>query len=183
MPEESVLEITIRPSKSLTPSEMQEADALDRLAFYEEGGEDNNGDDIQWIEESNYHVMGYVGGRLVSQIILSSQDILAGSQSLRIAGVGGVATHPDWRRLGFARRLLKAAEDLIRSEGGYDFAMLFCDPKMIPYYASCGYIQVLNPIFIIQRGQRVEFVDYQMVLPISGKSWPEGVVDIPGRPW
>jgi GNAT superfamily N-acetyltransferase len=182
MPEDPLFEISIRSSKSLTPAEQQEIDGLDKLAFYEEGGEDYN-HDIQWIEESDYHVLGYVDGTLVSQVILSSQHILAGSQSLYIAGVGGVGTHPSWRRRGFARRLLKAAEDLIRSEGSYDFAMLFCDPKMIPYYASCGYIQVLNPIFIIQRGQRVEFDDHQMVLPISGKPWPEGVVDIPGRPW
>jgi len=185
MPEDPLLEIIIRPSKSLTAAEAQEADGLDKLAFVEEYNDDSNdsNDSIEWIEESNYRVLGFVGGRLVSQVILSSQDILIGSQSLSIAGVGGVGTHPDWRRRGFARRLLKAAEDWIRSEGCYDFGMLFCDPEMIPYYASCGYIQIYNPIFIIQRGQRVEFVDHQMVLPISGKPWPEGVVDIPGRPW
>jgi predicted acetyltransferase len=182
MPEDTVLEISIRPSKKLTPAEAHETEILDKLAFAGEGGEEYD-DGIQWIEESKWHVLGRVGGVLVSQVIVSDQHITIGGQSLSIAGVGGVGTHPDWRRRGFARHLLKAAEDLVRTEGGYDFGMLFCDPKMIPYYASCGYIQIFNQIFIIQRGQRVAFIDHQMVLPISGKLWPEGVVDIPGRPW
>ena len=182
MSEDPLLEISIRPSNSLTEEEAREVEILDKLAFFEEGGDDND-DGIQWIEESDWDILGCVDGKLVSLVILSKHIIRVGSQSLTIAGVGGVATHPDWRRQGFARRLLKAAEDLMRSEGCYDFGMLFCDPKMIPYYSNCGYTQIHNPLFIMQRGQRVAFDDNEMVLSISGKPWPEGVVDIPGSPW
>lgn len=182
MPENPVLEISIRSSNSLTKEEAREAEILDKLAFFEEDSDDYD-DGIQWIEESNWDILGCVDGKLVSHIILSKHIIRVGSQSLTIAGVGGVATHPDWRRQGFARRLLKAAEDLMRSEGCYDFGMLFCDTKMIPYYSRNGYTLVHNPLFIMQRGQRVPFNDNKMVLPISGKPWPEGVVDIPGSPW
>jgi len=182
MPEDPLLEIAIRSSNSLTEEEAREAEILDKLAYVEEDGDDCD-DGIQWIEESNWDILGWVDGKLVSHVILSKHVIRVGSQSLTIAGVGGVATHPAWRRLGFAGRLLKAAEDLMRSEGCYDFGMLFCDTEMIPYYSRNGYTLVHNPLFIMQRGQRVPFDDNELVLPISGKLWPEGVVDIPGSPW
>jgi predicted acetyltransferase len=179
--EEARLHITIQSSDSFGGELEKELDALDHAA-YSIYAEDEN-DDIQWAESASWHVLGRINGKLVSKIGIVDRTILVGGQSLSIAGVGGVGTHPQFQRRGFAREMLKAAADEMRLRGSYDFAMLFCSSHMIPYYAKSGYCQIQNPIYILQRGQRVLFEDHQMVLPLSGKPWPEGEADLNGPPW
>lgn len=179
--EETRLQITFQDVDSLSAELKEEIDAVDHLAFCYQEGEDDDG--IEWANSSTWFVLGRLDGRLVTQIGVLNRMIQAGGQELSIAGVGGVATHPDFQRRGFAAHLLQAAAEQMRRLGGYDFAMLYCNPKLIPYYAKSGYRQVVNPIYILQHGQRVLFEDHQMVLPLSGKLWPEGDVDVNGPPW
>jgi GNAT superfamily N-acetyltransferase len=179
--EETKLQITFQDVACLSKELQEEIDAVDHLAFCYQGAEDD--DSIEWANSSTWFALGWLGGRLVTQFGVLNRTIQAGGQNLSIAGVGGVATHPDFQRRGFAADLLQAGADQMRRLGGYDFAMLYCNPKLIPYYAKSGYRQVVNPIYILQHGQRVLFEDHQMVLPLSGKPWPEGDVDVNGPPW
>ena len=178
---ETELHITFQDTDSLSKELREEIDTVDHLAFTMDGEEDD--DNIEWAASSTWFVLGRLGGRLVSLIGVLNRTISVAGQNLAIAGVGGVATHPDFQRRGFAASLMQAAAEQMRRLGGYDFAMLYCSPEMIPYYAKCGYRQVLNPIYILQHGQRVLFEDHQMVLPLSGKPWPDGDVDVNGPPW
>jgi aminoglycoside 2'-N-acetyltransferase I len=179
--EESKLQITFEDVDSLSMELREEIDRVDHLAFTMDGGGDN--ESIEWAMSSTWFALGRLGGRLVTQFGVLNRIIQVNGQKLSIAGIGGVATHPDFQRRGFAANLLQAGSDQMRRLGGYDFAMLYCDPKLIPYYAKSGYRQVLNSIYILQHGQRVLFEDHQMVLPLSGKPWPEGDVDVNGPPW
>jgi GNAT superfamily N-acetyltransferase len=179
--EQTELQITFQDADSLSKELQEEIDAVDHLAFCMDGVGDDNG--IEWAMSATWYVLGRLGGRLVSQIGLLNRTIQVSGQSLTIAGIGGVATHPDFQRRGFAAILMQAAAEQMRRLGGYDFAMLYCDPKLIPFYAKSGYRQVLNRIYILQHGQRVLFEDHQMVLPLSGKPWPDGDVDVNGPPW
>ena len=181
LPEETKLQITFQAADSLTKELDEEISAVDHLAFSMDGEGDD--EDTEWAMSSTWFVLGRLDGRLVSQVGVLDRTIQVGGQSLSIAGVGGVATHPEFQRRGFAEVLLQAAVEQMRQRGSYDFAMLFCEPKMIPYYAKRGYTQIHNPIYILQGGQRVLFEDYEKVLPLSGKSWPEGDVDVNGPPW
>ena len=180
LPEETRLQITFQTSDCLEDELEREIDTLDHLAFSEGGEEDNS---IEWAMSSTWYALGRLDGRLVSQIGIVDRTIQAGGQTLSIAGVGGVATHPDFQRRGFARVLLQAAYEQMRQRGGYDFAMLFCGTLMIPYYTKRGYCLVHNPLYILQSGQRVLFDSNKMVRPLSGKPWPEGEVDVNGAPW
>jgi len=184
MQEGTKLQITIQDADCLSKELKDEIDIVDHLAFCVDGQENDDG--IEWSMSSTWFVLGRLGDKLVSQIGIVDRTILAGGQSLVIGGVGGVATHPDFQRRGFAAMLLQAAAEQMRRRGSgdpYDFAMLFCDPKLIPYYAKSGFRQVNNPIYILQSGRRVLFEDHQMVLPLSGKPWPEGDVELNGPPW
>ena len=179
--EETKLQITFADVVSLSKELREEIDLVDHLAFSYQGEEEDNG--IEWANATTWFTLGWLGGRLVSLLGVVDRTIYIGGQSLSIAGIGGVATHPEFQRRGFAANVLQAAAEQMRRLGGYDFAMLYCDPKLIPYYAKSGYRQVLNRIYILQHGQQVLFEDHQMVLPLSGKSWTDGDVDVNGPPW
>jgi predicted acetyltransferase len=179
--EETGLQITFQDVDSLSKEQREEIDTVDHLAFTQDGEEDD--DSIEWSMSSTWYALGRLEGRLVSLIGVLNRTISVAGQSLVIAGIGGVATHPDFQRRGFAASLLQAAAGQMRRLGGYDFAMLYCSPEKIPYYAKSGFRQVLNRIYILQHGQRVLFEDHQMVLPLSGKPWPDGDVDVNGPPW
>jgi GNAT superfamily N-acetyltransferase len=180
--EKPSLKIEVHLSSTLPKEVEQQIDVLDHMSFFEDGEEDF-GNGIEWADSSHWEVLGWFAKQLVSRISVIKREIRIGDQTYIIGGIGGVATHPDWRRHGFARALMQAVEDLIRSEVKVDFGMLFCGEKMIPYYAHCGYIQVFNPLYILQKGQRLPFSDNKMVLAISGKAWPDGEVDVQGPPW
>ena len=183
IPEKEKLQITFEVADSLSKEQREEIDAVDHLAFSMEGGDDES---IEWAMSSTWFVLGRLGGRLVSLIGVLDRTIQVAGQNLAIGGIGGVATHPDFQRRGFAAMLLQAAkEEMLRrsSSHSYDFAMLFCDLKKATYYAKQGYYLIHNPIYILQSAGRVLFEEYQMVLPLSGKPWPEGDVDVNGPPW
>lgn len=50
-----------------------------------------------------------IRGQLVCYVGMTVRTILVNSESLKIAGVGFVCTHPDWRRLG----LMRATMDIV----------------------------------------------------------------------
>ena len=181
---ETPLQIIIQTTASMTKDLQHEIDYLDYLAFAI--NDDKEEDFNNWAIASTWYVMGRLGGVLVSQIGIVDRTVQVGGQSLLIAGVGGVATHPQFQRRGFTGVLLQTAQEQMRQRGPgdrYDFAMLFCSDHMVRYYTKRGFSEVPNPVHILEAGKWILFEDHRMVLPLSGKPWPEGEVDVSGRSW
>ena len=184
LPGENQLQIIIQTTASMTMDLQHEIDYLDYLAFAI--NDDKEEDFNNWAIASTWYVMGRLGGVLVSQIGIVDRTVRVGGQNLSIAGVGGVATHPQFRRSGYTGVLLQTALEQMRQRGTgdtYDFAMLFCSDPMLPYYTKRGFCEVFNPVHILEAGQWILFEDHRMVLPLSGKPWLEGEVDVSGRSW
>jgi predicted acetyltransferase len=178
---ETPLQVIVQTTASMGKALENEINYLDYLAFAI--NDDKEEDFNDWAMSSTWYVMGRLGGRLVSQIGIVDRTVHVGEQSLSIAGVGGVATHPQFRRRGFTDVLLQTAVEQMRQHHAYDFAMLFCSDHMVHYYTQRGFSQVPNPVHILQSGQWILFEDHRMVMPLSGKPWPEGEVDVNGRSW
>ncbi|MEA1904600.1 MAG: GNAT family N-acetyltransferase, partial [Candidatus Hadarchaeota archaeon] len=76
-----------------------------------------------WFEPKNTLVL-LSRGRLVGSLQLFPKPVRIGGASVRMGGVGNVATHPGYRGRGHATRLLEETIQLMR-DGGYGFSVLF----------------------------------------------------------
>jgi GNAT superfamily N-acetyltransferase len=171
------IDIQIKPNDSLSPPQLQEIDALLKLAF-----KDEVDSGFDW-DQPGLHVTASDSGKLISHVGILFRQIQVGSQMVRVGGISDVGTHPDWRCRGIAHILLKAAGEYLRKDGKYQFAMLFCNESLIHYYASLAYKKVDAPLFITSRGKHIQINEIKMILPFFGNTWPEGEIDLLGLPW
>ena len=69
----------------------------------------------------------------------TSATITWNGRKLHIGGIGGVITHPDHRRHGYASVALNAAVQTMRDHEAVEFALLFCEPHNFAFYQSRGW--------------------------------------------
>jgi aminoglycoside 2'-N-acetyltransferase I len=175
------LQIVSKIFAELTVDEKRQFEELDRIAFPEveesESFEDNTSD------SPGFLFFGKVNGIIISKVSLIKRIVQVGNEDVTIGGIGGVATHPDYRQRGFAGILVEKAGSYLKSHLEYEFGLLFCDPKKIPYYGQFGYKVVDNPLYIRLNGKRLLFEDTKMVLSLRSKPWLDGDVDVNGPSW
>jgi aminoglycoside 2'-N-acetyltransferase I len=107
-----------------------------------------------------------------------------GSRPVRLGGIGGVSTRTPWRKRGLAEAAMKVAQAYLRDPLGVAFGLLVCDEKMVPYYAKFGWKRVTVPMWIEEQPKgRVLFPGPVMILAVCGQDWPEGEIDLKGKPW
>ncbi|HIE08873.1 MAG TPA: GNAT family N-acetyltransferase [Armatimonadetes bacterium] len=78
-------------------------------------------------------------GRAISRVVVLDLKMRIGRAVVRVAGVGGVWTHPDHRLKGYARRVMESALAYMAEEG-FDISLLFGIPE---FYNKFGYASVL----------------------------------------
>jgi aminoglycoside 2'-N-acetyltransferase I len=177
---EKALQIVWKSDDEFSPDEKKQLDLIYTLAFHDEEPDKEN---IEW-EWPFYHYLGKIDGVIVSNVGIVRKEITVKGRTIVVGGVGGVVTHPDWRRMGFARLLMdKAEEYLRRNSSEYEYGMLFCDKKMVPYYGKGGWVQIENLVYITWKKERKISDEICMVLQLSEKEWPPGEVDTQGPPW
>ena len=116
-----------------------------------------------------------VDGRIVSYVRVPDRPIQIGKAVVRMGGVGGVSTHPDYRHRGYSTAVLK---DAIRymEEQGYDLSMLFTGIQ--PFYARLGWVPFPEHTFSIAlRGTRT-FGDAYGVRAFEVERDIEGVIHV-----
>ena len=75
-------------------------------------------------------------GRLVSYVQVTDRTIRIGKCAVRMGGVGGVCTHPDYRRRGHSEAVLRDAVAYME-RAGYDLSMLYT--RFHKHYAKVGW--------------------------------------------
>jgi nodulation protein A len=141
-----------------------------------------DGDDTQWAQ-SDWHVLVWEGDEIVSHVEIVERTASVGGQPVRLGGIGGVSTLIAWRKRGLAEAALKTAVDTLRNPLAVDFGLLVCGEVMIPYYSKFGWKLIGRPMWIDQPKGRELFTDPIMILPMSKDEWPDGEIDLCGRPW
>ena len=176
------LQIEILHSDKISAGLDGQIDQLDHLAFSGESHDDPEFNSIAWADH-DWMALGFVDETLVSQFCLLKREILVGGAPLLVAGIGGVATHPDWQRRGLASRLLRASEAFMRDELRVPFGLLICADQTQPLYARCGWQTVAHSLNFTQNERQRQLDTCVMILPLANQPWPTGLIDLCGLPW
>ncbi|CAN5241532.1 GNAT family N-acetyltransferase [soil metagenome] len=121
--------------------------------------------------------------QVVCHVGIYRREVTWNGHKLRAGGIGGVLTHPDFRRRGFASVALNAAVQTLKDERATDFAILFCEPHNVAFYAGRGWKPFLGEIYAEQPGGRVRF---DAILPqvfYLKRAPHDGEIDLCGLPW
>jgi GNAT superfamily N-acetyltransferase len=131
--------------------------------------------DLRVLVESDEQVVCHVG--------IFRREATWNGRKLRVGGIGGVATHPDFRRRGLASVALNAAVQTLKDERATDFAMLFCEPHNEAFYAGRGWKRFAGEVWAEQPAGRTRF-DVMLPMVFYLKRAPhEGEIDLCGLPW
>jgi GNAT superfamily N-acetyltransferase len=170
------MEIEVKRTDELTEPARAHIDAWLIQQFGDESG------DYEW-SDVDWHVMLRVDGQLVSHVEIVERTGTVDGRPVRLGGIGGVVTLPEWRGRGLATAGLERAAALMRDELQVAFGLLICDERTIPFYSRLGWQVVEGPLMFDQPSGKVVFDGVTMVLPCVQQEWPEGTIDLCGFPW
>jgi aminoglycoside 2'-N-acetyltransferase I len=120
---------------------------------------------------------------LVCHVGIHRRQATWNGRAVRIGGIGGVLTHPAFRRRGLASVALNAAIQTLKDERATDFALLFCEPHNEAFYRGRGWKAFSGEIFAEQPGGRIRFEVLTPLVFYLKRAPHEGVIDLCGLPW
>lgn len=137
---------------------------------------------IEWAR-ADLRILIEQSERLVCHVGVYFRTVIWKGRKFQIGGIGGVATHPDSRRLGYASIGLDAAIQTLRHHDAIDFALLFCEPHHVAFYEARGWHRFGGETFAEQGGEKVIF-DAMASYVFDLKRGPrDGTIDLCGLPW
>jgi hypothetical protein len=131
----------------------------------------------------NLHVILEVDGQAMSHVGLLEHNVNVAGQSVRVGGVGGVATNGEMHGRGYAQKTMRYAERVMCEEMKVEFGLLFCLDRLKPFYERQNWQLVQEPVEFEQPSGKMISPLNVMVLPCRGRTWPAGAVDLCSLPW
>ena len=122
--------------------------------------------------------------RVLAHVGLVDRWASLNGTDVKIGGIGGVMTHPEFRNQGFAREAIHRSLGFFQEQADFDMALLVCEPALIPFYGKLGWRSFPGKLLVTQRGHATEFTfNLPMLFPIRGPYENDGVLDLQGPPW
>ena len=170
--------VTLYPDAELPDALKPVLDAWSKVCFPDAHG-------ITWTYETPWHAVVYADDAPVSYLDILVRDCTVGGQLLRLAGIGGVMTPPEFRGHGYASRALDVAADFMRTRLDAPFALLVTGDDRIPFYGRLGWQQIHAPLRFFQPDglDRSDQIAVIMILALRDDPWPPGLIDLCGLPW
>jgi GNAT superfamily N-acetyltransferase len=177
------MRIDVRPVAELTAEEQAALRALSAAVYPPEVAASWPGRAIEWAAPQWAVICWDDDGQALAHAGAVVRDGRADGSPARIGGVGGVKTHPRARRQGLAVQAIRRAIDLFRGQG-VDFALLVCEPHLVPYYERLGWETHAGNLLVRQHGETVRFtLNLPMTHPVGTFCPPGVVIDLMGPPW
>ena len=137
---------------------------------------------IQWARP-DWAVMVWEEDELVSNVHIIERTANVGSESVRLGGIGNIATKVEWRERGYSGAALKVGQDFLLEPLRVDFGLMITTDEMIPRYNKSGWSVVAHSLSVDQPDGKVKMNYAVMVLPVLKQEWPKGEIDLCGLPW
>jgi GNAT superfamily N-acetyltransferase len=106
-----------------------------------------------------------------------------GTRRVQFAGFGSVITVPHAQRQGHASTLIERATQFVFDEWRVDAGLLFCLPRMLPYYQRLGWVALEHAVLIDQRSGRVAAPIPTMVYPADRCPRLDAPIELESAPW
>ena len=138
---------------------------------------------IRWANADLRVLVETAEGELACHVGITTRIAKWNNRMMNIGGIGGVATHPDHRRHGYASIALNAAIQTLRDREDVQFAVLFCEPHNVAFYEARGWHRFVGEVWCEQPEGRVRFeVMAPFTFDIKGGAGG-GILDLCGLPW
>lgn len=132
-----------------------------------------------------YSAVMFAGKNVCANVAVVDRVIRIGNEEFRIAGIGSVCVHPDYRGKALNKSVLNAAMDEAE-KAGFDFGLLFTGESIKKVYEQAGWIEITGQKFVyIQESRQLEMAkeQVQMYYPLGRKDFPPGLVNLLGVDW
>lgn len=176
------MQIEIQARAKLTVDQERALDTLSR-AVYPPSVTVDSAHTVQWAA-TQWAVLIWDEANLVSHAGVLTREGKYNDMTVLLGGIGGVKTHPQARRRGYAGVGLVKAGEFLRDECGVDFSLLVCREELLNYYERFGWQHFRGDVIVTQSSGRVPFTfNEPMVLSGSQTAPNNGVLDLCGMPW
>jgi aminoglycoside 2'-N-acetyltransferase I len=138
---------------------------------------------VKWANADLRVLIEDASGSIVCHAGIYFRTIAWNDRKVQIGGIGGVATRPDCRRLGYASVALNAAIQTLRDQEAVRFAMLFCEPHNVAFYEKRGWHPFTGEVYAEQPGGKVRFEAMAPLIFDFVRAPKQGVIDLCGLPW
>jgi predicted N-acetyltransferase YhbS len=179
------LRIAFDHETSLNADDRAELRALSEAVFPPDVDAAWPGHNIEWAPAEWWvRIWTKIAPMLVSCARIVLRDATHDGQSVVIGGIGGVKTHPDWRRRGLAAAAVRRAFEFFHAQPAVALALITCEPALIPYYSRLGWREFDGTVLVTQRGLPTAFTfDRIMVHDVRSPAPTTGIIDLRGPPW
>jgi hypothetical protein len=137
---------------------------------------------LQWEPKTPFFLV-YEAHALVANAGVVARTVDVAGAPVKVVGIGAVVCRPEARGRGHATAAVAAALHHSAAATGAEFGMLFCLPRLAPFYARQGWDLLRAPVLVDQPTGTVHSPLDVMVRPLSTRPWPPGDVRLNGRPW
>ena len=123
-------------------------------------------DFCQW---SSTHFSIVENGNLISRAEVIQVSLEHLEQTYNVCGVCNVLTLPQFQRKGYGKKIVKEATSYIL-KSNVDIGLLFCEPRLEPFYASNGWKTQNNSVTRIGSSDNYKhYANLRMILLVSEK--------------